>query len=190
MNALRLCLSALLLGLAAPAVAAWDLATLMHDLAQHKGGRVRFVEKKYIALLEKPLQSSGEMTYTAPDRLEKRTLQPKPELLVLDRDTLTLERGKQKFVLRLADQPEAQVFVDSIRGTLAGNRALLERSYALHLSGTRERWSLSLLPSDQRIAALVSRITVGGTRHQVDSIEYLQADGDRAVMTITPIEAQ
>jgi outer membrane lipoprotein-sorting protein len=170
------------------AVAAWDLATLMDDLARHKGGRVRFVEKKYIALLEKPVVSSGEMTYTAPDRLEKRTLQPKPELMVLDRETLTLERGKQKFVLRLSDQPEAQVFVDSIRGTLSGNRAMLERSYALHLSGTRERWTLSLLPSDQRIATLVSRITVGGTRNIVDSIEYLQADGDRAVMSITPVE--
>ncbi len=170
------------------AVAAWDLATLMDDLARHKGGRVRFVEKKYIALLEKPVVSSGEMTYTAPDRLEKRTLLPKPELMVLDRETLTLERGKQKFVLRLSDQPEAQVFVDSIRGTLSGNRALLERSYALHLTGTRERWTLSLLPSDQRIATLVSRITVGGTRNIVDSIEYLQADGDRAVMSITPVE--
>lgn len=192
MTAFRSLAAALLLALQfstmPPALAAWDLATLMDDLARHKGGRVRFVEKKYIALLDQPLVSSGEMTYTAPDRLEKRTLQPKPELLLLDRDTLTLERGKQKFVLRLADQPEAQVFVDSIRGTLSGNRAALERSYALHLSGTRERWSLSLLPSDQRIAALVSRITVGGTRNQVDSIEYLQADGDRAVMSITPIE--
>ncbi|HEX5803112.1 MAG TPA: LolA-related protein [Azospira sp.] len=173
-----------------PAIAAWDLAELMQDLAQHQGGRVRFVEKKYIALLDRPVVSSGEMTYTAPDRLEKRTLQPKPELLLLDRDTLTVERGKQKFVLRLSEQPEAQVFVDSIRGTLSGNRAALERSYALHLSGTRERWSLSLLPSDQRIAALVSRITVGGSRNQVDSIEYLQADGDRALMSITPIEAK
>lgn len=188
MTNFRLLAAAALLALAAPALAAWDLAALMQDLAQHKGGRVRFVEKKYIALLEKPVVSSGEMVYTAPDRLEKRTLQPKPELLLLDRDTLTLERGKQKFVLRLSDQPEAQVFVDSIRGTLAGNRALLERSYALHLSGTRERWSLSLLPSDQRIATLVSRITVGGTRNIVDTIEYLQADGDRAVMNITPIE--
>lgn len=190
MTTFRPLAAAALLALAAPALAAWDLATLMQDLAQHQGGRVRFVEKKYIALLEKPVLSSGEMTYTAPDRLEKRTLQPKPELLLLDRDTLTLERGKQKFVLRLADQPEAQVFVDSIRGTLAGDRALLERSYALHLSGTRERWSLSLLPSDQRIAALVSRITVGGSRNLVDTIEYLQADGDRAVMSITPIEVK
>lgn len=192
MTALRLLAAAALVALqaTAPAFAAWDLSTLMEDLAQHKGGRVRFVEKKYIALLEKPVVSSGEMTYTAPDRLEKRTLQPKPELMVLDRDTLTLERGKQKFVVRLADQPEAQVFVDSIRGTLAGNRALLERSYALHLSGTRERWSLSLLPSDPRIATLVSRITVGGTRNQVDTIEYLQADGDRAVMSITPFDAK
>ena len=189
MTAFRLLATAALLALATPALAAWDLATLMQDLAQHKGGRVRFVEKKYIALLEKPVVSSGEMNYTPPDRLEKRTLQPKPELMLLERDMLTLERGKQKFVLRLADQPEAQVFVDSIRGTLAGDRTKLERSYALHLSGTRERWSLSLLPSDPRIAALVSRITVGGTRAQVDSIEYLQADGDRAVMSLTPIEA-
>lgn len=194
MTAFRSVLAALLLSLSAalatPALAAWDLAVLMNDLAQHKGGRVRFTEKKYIALLDKPVVSTGEMTYTAPDRLEKRTLQPKPELLLLDRDTLTLERGKQKFVLRLSEQPEAQVFVDSIRGTLSGNRAALERSYALHLSGTRERWSLSLLPSDQRIAALVSRITVGGTRDQVDSIEYLQADGDRSVMSITPVDAK
>lgn len=183
-------LLALSSALATPALADWDLATLMQDLARHPGGRVRFVEKKYIALLDRPVVSSGEMTYTAPDRLEKRTLQPKPELLLLDRETLTVERGKQKFVLRLADQPEALVFVDSIRGTLSGNRAALERGYALHLSGTRERWSLSLLPNDQRIAALVSRITVGGSRDRVDRIEYLQADGDRAVMSIEPIEAK
>lgn len=190
MNAIRSLAAAALLALSAPVLAAWDVATLMDDLARHQGGRVRFVEKKYIALLEKPVESSGEMVYTAPHRLEKYTRRPQPETMVLDRDTLTLERGKQKFTLRLSDQPEAQVFVDSIRGTLAGNRALLERSYALHLSGSRERWSLSLLPKDQRIATLVSRITIDGAKNVVDRVEYLQADGDRAVMSITPVGAE
>ncbi len=174
---------------ATPVFAAWDVAQLMQALSQHKGGRARFVEKKYFALLDKPVVSSGEMTFTPPDRLEKRTVQPKPEFLLLDRDVLSLERGKQKFTLRLSDQPEAQIFVDSLRGTLAGNRRALEQHYALHLSGNEEKWSLSLLPSDARIATLVSRITVGGSRGQVRSIEYLQADGDRSVMDIEPIEA-
>ena len=186
----RFLLLTLALIAAAPVSAAWDIGQLMDSLARNKGGRVRFVEKKYFALLDKPVVSSGEMTFTPPDRLEKRTQQPKPELLLLDRDTLSLERGKQKFTLRLAEQPEAQVFVDSLRGTLSGNRAALERSYALHLSGNEQQWSLNLLPSDPRIAAMVSRITVGGTRSQVRSIEYLQADGDRAVMSIEPVEAK
>lgn len=172
--------------LALPALA-WDLGDLMQDLAKQKSGRARFSEKKYIALLDKPLTSSGELLYVAPDRLEKRTVQPKPELLLLDRDTLTIERGKQKMTLRLTDYPEALAFVDSIRGTLSGNRAALERSYGLHLAGSPESWKLTLLPSDQRIASLVSRITVSGSRSQVRSIEYLQADGDRSVMAIEPV---
>ncbi|MBK9447534.1 MAG: outer membrane lipoprotein carrier protein LolA [Betaproteobacteria bacterium] len=170
-----------------PAFAAFDIAQLMNDLAQHKGGRAKFVEKKYIALLDKPVIATGEMNYIAPDRLEKRTLTPKPELLILDKDTLTLEREKQKLTINLANQPEALAFVDSIRGTLSGNRAALEKNYLLHLAGSAEKWELTLLPSDQKIATLIQRITVAGRKNQIVSIEYLQADGDRSVLLITPI---
>jgi hypothetical protein len=104
--------------------------------------------------------------------------------MLLDKGTLTVERGKQKIALQLADYPEVSVFVDSIRGTLAGDRQALERSYALSLAGSAERWKLTLLPSDQKIATLVLRITIGGHGHHIDSIEYLQADGDRSVMSI------
>ena len=187
---LRLAAALLAVTLALPAFAAFDVAQLMSDLAQHKGGRAKFIEKKYIALLDKPVEASGEMTYVAPDRLEKRTLAPKPELLVLDKDTLSIERGQQKLSINLANQPEALAFVDSIRGTLSGNRAALEKNYLLHLAGTAEKWELTLLPSDQKIAALVQRITVTGRKNQVVSIEYLQADGDRSVLLITPIGSE
>lgn len=182
-------LSLLLASVASPALAAFDVGQLMGDLSRHKGGRAKFTEKKYLAVLDKPVVSTGEMTYTPPDRLEKRTLQPKQEVMVLDRDMLTLERDKRRLTINLANQPEAQAFVDSIRGTLSGNRAALEKNYALYLSGTPEKWVLTLLPSDQKIASIVQKITVGGSRDQVRSIEYLQADGDRAVLTIEPLPA-
>ena len=177
----------LLLGLALPASAAYDIGQLLADLARHKGGKAKFVEKKFLAVLDKPLVATGEMTYTAPDRLEKRTLTPKPETMLLEKDSLTLEREKQKLTINLASQPEALAFIDSIRGTLSGNRAALERNYGLHLAGTADKWTLTLLPSDQKIAALVQRITVSGSRGQVRQIEYLQADGDRSQLTIEPV---
>lgn len=173
-----------------PAMADFDIGELMLELARFKGGRAKFVEKKYIALLERPVVSTGEMHYVAPDYLEKRALTPKPERLVLERDMLSIERGQQKLSIRLANQPEAQAFVDSIRGTLAGDRATLEKNYRLILAGNRERWELTLLPSEQKIAALVLRITVSGQRGEVRQIEYLQADGDRAVLDIEPLAAR
>ena len=178
----------LLFFLALPAFAAFDVAQLMADLAKHKSGKARFVEKKTIAMLDKPVISTGEMSFTAPDRLEKRTLTPKPELLTLDKDLLSIEREKQKLTINLSNQPEALAFIDSIRGTLSGNRAALEKNYGLYLSGSSDKWVLTLLPSDQKIAALVQRIIVSGSKSQIRSIEYLQADGDRSLMTIEALE--
>ena len=174
--------------LAMPAAAAWDLDTLMRGLARHEGGRARFVETKNIALLDKPVVSSGELLYVPPSRLEKHTHKPKPESMVLDGDRLVLERGKQKFTVRLSEQPEARAFVDSLRGTLCGDKAALEKSYKLVLNGTEQRWTLDLLPDDQRIAAFVLRITFGGTGNKVEWIRYLQADGDSSTMNIEPVE--
>ena len=178
------------LGLSTGAHAAYSIEQLMTDLASHKGGRARFVEKRHMALLDKPVQASGEMVYSPPDRLEKRTLLPKPETLVLDKDMLSMERDKRKLTINLQSRPEALAFVDSIRSTLAGNRKSLEQSYALKLQGESAQWVLTLVPSEPAIAALLQRITVTGSKSQVRHIEYLQVDGDRSEITIEPIEAQ
>ncbi|MFU8765517.1 MAG: Asp-tRNA(Asn)/Glu-tRNA(Gln) amidotransferase GatCAB subunit B, partial [Haliea sp.] len=50
--------------------------------------------------------------------LEKRTLKPRLETMVLDGDTLTLERGRRKHVLQLKDYPEVAGMIESIRATL------------------------------------------------------------------------
>lgn len=181
--------SALVLAcLAATAHAAFDVEQLMAGLAEHKGGRAKFVEKRYLAVLDRPLTATGEMTYTAPDRLEKRTLTPKPETLLLDKDLLSIERDKRKLSINLASRPEALAFVDSIRSTLAGNREALERNYALQLSGSSDNWVLTLSPREQKIAALLQRITISGSKNRIRNIEYLLADGDRSELFIEPLE--
>lgn len=183
-----LCLLALIAS-PLPAAAAWDINQLMSELAQTPSGKARFVEKKYIALLDKPVISSGELSFSAPDRLEKRTIKPRPERITLVNDALEIEHDGKRFSLRLSSRPEAVAFVGSIRGALTGNRKLLEENYALLLSGNQENWSLRLLPSDTAIAALLSYIDIRGSRNRIHSVEYQLSDGDRTVMSITPLEA-
>ncbi len=164
--------------------AEWNLGTLMGELAGQRGGEARFTETKHLAILDAPVVSSGVLRFRAPDRLEKITEKPRPESLVLEGDTLTVTREARRHVLKLSDYPQAAAFIDSIRGTLAGDRAALERTYALHLSGGRERWTLSLLPRDPKMAELVLRVAIRGSDATLSEIEILQADGDRSVMTI------
>ena len=105
---------------------------------------------------------------------------------MLDKDTLSVERDRRRMTIRLSARPEVAAFVDSIRSTLAGDRAALERNYKLSLTGSLEAWVLVLVPNDERITSLLKSITVKGVRQQVLGIDYLQADGDRTEMTIEP----
>jgi hypothetical protein len=183
---LRHAAAGVMLTLAAGAAhaAAWDIDQLMQVLAHTRSERATFSEKKFIALLDAPVQSSGELYYAAPDRLEKRTLKPRPEAMVLDQGTLTIERGRQKHRLQLHQHPELAAFIDSIRGTLAGDRKALERSFRLQLDGSAEQWTLQLVPVDKRMLAVVERIRMTGTGDAVRSVEVNQADGDRSLMLI------
>ena len=125
-------LATLVLGLSLSAGAAqFTLGQLLGALASSRHGTATFTEKKYLSILDQPVESSGELLFVPPARLEKRTLKPKVETLVLDGDVLTVERQMQRHVLQLKDYPEVAGMTESIRATLAGDRQALERVYRL-----------------------------------------------------------
>jgi len=173
--------------LAAQAAPAWTLERLLAGFAQKGGARASFIEEKKVHVLDRPLVSSGELRFEAPDILEKRTLRPRPELLRLEGDRLTLERGNRKLSLDLRSTPEAAAFIDSIRGTLAGDREALERVYRLRLEGSARSWALTLTPHDPALAAWVQRIRIAGQRAEVSVIEILQTNGDTMLMSVQPL---
>ena len=177
----------LLLGqwaLAGTAQAQPDLERVMSALAQRKHGHVTFVEEKYIALLDKPVKSSGELLYQAPDHLEQRTLSPKRETLVLENGVVTADRGRHHYVLDLRQYPQIVPFIESIRATLAGDRASLEQVFRLTFAGDFDKWTLTLMPLDEKLARTIRQIDIEGTQAAVHQVRILEADGDRSVLTI------
>lgn len=164
----------------------FTLDRLMALLAQRKHGQVTFAQTDYLALLDRPVKSSGVLVYAAPDHLEKRTLQPKPQSLVLDGEQLTVQRGHRTYRMQMSAYPQVAPYVDAMRDTLEGNEAALQKVFKVALTGTLQEWKLELVPLDPGAARKVRQVKISGARDVIRSVEILQADGDRSVMTLAP----
>jgi outer membrane lipoprotein-sorting protein len=162
----------------------FDLSALMLRFGAVKQATARFTERKYLHILEAPLEDSGVLIFAAPGSLQKNTLQPNAERLMIDGDTLTIEREGKTETLDLADYPELGGFIEGIRATLAGNLATLERLYDPQLDGSIEAWRLVLKPRDEKMRQLIQSIRISGRDVHIERIETLERDGDHTDMTI------
>jgi len=168
------------------AAAGSDLDQVMGLLAMRQHGRVEFIEQQFLAVLKRPIESSGELRYDAPDRLEKRTLKPRTETLVLTGGVLTVERAHSRRVMDLHAYPQVLPFVESIRATLAGDRGALERVFRVEFAGSVSRWTLTLVPLESKVKQSVSQVRIDGAGDQLLKVEIRQPDGDRSLMTLRP----
>lgn len=166
---------------------AWSFRQLMSSLAAVKQVDGVFEERKDIAALESPLVSSGFLHYRAPALLIKDVLTPEPATYRIDGDQVTVT-GPDGEPRAFAVDAYAGVrpLVESLRATLAGDAATLERYFDVQLSGRREDWSLRLEPRDSEIARRIIAVIIGGNGDLILRVETLESGGDRTVMTITP----
>ena len=184
--AVLLAMCALVLATLCARADASGLDEVMGLLALRRHGKVEFVEQQFQSALKRPLESSGEMTYQAPDRLEKHTFKPREESLLLEGGLLTVQRGHSRHVVDLRSYPQALPFIESIRATLAGDRAALERVFRVKFSGAVDLWSITLEPLDPKAAKTVAQVEIYGAKDQLRRVEIRQPDGDRSLMTLRP----
>ena len=164
----------------------WTLDDFLGEMSRHREARARFSERQFLSLLDAPVDSSGELLFVAPDRLEKRTLSPRRESLIVAGDQLRVEQGGVTRTLSLGQIPEAAALIESLRATLSGDRKTLESVFEIDWKGRREQWQMQLVPRAARSRDLVTKITLSGAGADVQTVEIDQRDGDRSVMRILP----
>ncbi|MGC9205921.1 MULTISPECIES: LolA-related protein [Acidithiobacillus] len=160
--------------------AEWNVNQLMHSLAHAQPDHATFVEKKFLNILEKPIESYGKMQFIAPDGLEMHTIEPKNEVMLIHGDILSIDHHD----IHLQDHPELLAFVDSIRGVLTGNQQMLEQYFYLFLKGDEKNWTLTLRPKQKKLAGLIRYIQVDGNNSSITSINTLKMNNDRSLITI------
>lgn len=165
---------------------AFDLQALMTMLGKVTSGEAIFVERRRVEMLDRTLESSGRLSFKAPDAFVRETLRPRAEKLEVAGNTVTMSRGDQRRTVQLDSVPEAAVIVEAVRGTLTGDRAAIERMFVPAVSGTADAWTLDLVPRDARLRGQVASLRVLGANAVVREVQVQLADGDRSTMTITP----
>ena len=162
-----------------------ELTELMQKLSAVRAAGGKFTERKYLSILNEPLILEGTVHYRAPDYLKKEYDDPDSESYEVRGNHLTIELpdGRRRD-LSIDEHPVLRAFVESYRGTLAGDLETLNRYFDLELGGHMDDWELRLTPRRPELTERLRAVVMRGREGTVTSVETLEASGDRSVMTL------
>ncbi|NDK40214.1 fatty acyl CoA synthetase [Pseudoxanthomonas gei] len=162
-----------------PAAARADAGWILQKLARPAPMRTAFVELRGSPMLKAPLRIEGEYRRPDNDTLVREVRSPYAETTTLRNGQATLARaGKTSRTFALSRVPELAGLQASFGALLAGDRALLEQHYRLSTQGTRQQWTLVLVPRDAQVKASVRDITLYGRGAELRCIETRPLKGD------------
>ena len=167
---------------------AFGVDDLMGLLGRAKHGEARFTEQRFVKGLDGPLDATGVLHFTPPDRLERRTLTPRAESMRVDGNVMVLSRGGRTRTVTLDSMPELLGMVEALRGTLSGNAPQLQRYFRTQISGDAGNWALQLEPLDKSLADQLVRLRITGVQGEVRGVDMDFVGGDRSVMEIEPVK--
>jgi hypothetical protein len=162
----------------------WTLKALMAQLAAVESNRVEYTEERNISLLGVPLYSAGEVLYRAPDYLKKTVREGGQGSYEIRGEQLRIEENGQVRELPLDAHPALMAFVASFRATLAGDLAALQRYYRLKLAGEPSNWTLTLIPTEPSMAAVIRDVVIHGSGAQLEQVTTREQGGDSSLLTI------
>jgi outer membrane lipoprotein-sorting protein len=161
-------------------------AAIFQQLGAQQHSAVRYVEKKYLKIIDVPLTQSGRLLYQPPDRLIREQLTPNQERFTFEGRQVTIQNGSSTKKVSLERLPALQVFLDSLKAVMAGDRTALQRNFSVAATGSLDHWTLALTPLNAQLRPYVTRIQFEGNRSELTRIKTYEVDGDWSDMELRP----
>jgi hypothetical protein len=150
-------------------------------LGHHKGHGLfaRFAEEKKVAILTRPLRSTGELIFL-PDRgLYRKLMTPFAQELLITPTAIHQRdpRGRME-KLALATLPAAQAFVNAFLAVFSGSFEALHSHFQVYFSSESSRWQLGLMPTHTVMHTLISCIVLAGENEHLIDLWVQETNGD------------
>jgi outer membrane lipoprotein-sorting protein len=184
----RVAAASLLLGLCSACIAISatagqpaDVQILMRLLGRVERVEIAYQERVESGLIDTAIDTRGNLAYQAPDRI--RRISDDDDGFALEGDRMQLIRGNQVVdALIVSEIKPLAALVGALRATFAGDLAALQTDYRLDYSATEQAWTLDLAPRGMGLSPLFQRIRIIGAGATIETIEMLEANGDRRTM--------
>lgn len=169
----------------AASASATELDDLLAALARPLPAETAFIEQRQSALLAEPLLLRGRLAHPRADVLVKQVHSPYAELTTVEDGRVEIVRdGDRRRRFSLRNAPELAGLLASFQAMLSGDRALLERHYAIVLEAADGGWTMALTPRDARLARRITGLRLSGRDGELQCVEVLEADGDGSRMLV------
>jgi len=150
--------------------------------------RCTFSEEKRVALLARPLRSTGTIYFDRDQGIARATLTPKVQHVVLTKTSLRIKSAKRTEEIPLDKSKDLKAFALIFPTLLRGDRAELERAFELGLYGSdKDWWALSFTPKTASLKKLVRRVVVVGRKGNILSLQVAEANGDTTDTKLTDV---
>lgn len=148
----------------------------------------RFSEDKRVALLARPLKSTGMIYFDRAKGVVRKTSTPRPGEVMVTNDVVRIRDGRRVETIPLAKSRELRAFAMVFPTILRGDRAELEHSFEMGLYG-REKgwWAIAFTPRSDALRAMITRVLVFGRGTDIISFQVSEASGDRTDTQLSDI---
>jgi outer membrane lipoprotein-sorting protein len=148
----------------------------------------KFSEEKHIALLARPLRSTGTIFFERERGIARATLTPRPSQVVLTRTALRMTKDGHSEEIPLDKSKDLKAFALIFPTLLRGERPELERAFDLALYGSEPGWwALAFTPKADSLKKLVKRVIVFGKQGEVVALQVTEASGDVTDTRLTDV---
>src|SRR6185503_19081709 len=170
-----------------------QLSTLTRDTARSLAGaravRGKFVQKRYLSGLVKPLESSGDFLFARDIGIEWHTARPFDSQFVLTHDTMTQrDEGGEAVRISASDQPALTVVSRVFFALFALDYAALSQDFRMAgFENGKQPWQLLLLPKTAALRSVFKQATISGDA-TVQTVILDDANGDSTEIELRDVQ--
>lgn len=177
----------LLVSVAARADQAALLAGIQQQLQERMATSFHFVQERRLAVLTKPVVSSGLLAFSAQQGLCWNIARPYvATLLVNDAGIFQMEPGQPNKQLMASGNPVFETFAHVYMALFKGEMAKLDQAFSLQPARDGDNWSIVLVPLPGSPLVWLQQIEISQQRG-VNQLTLLEKNGDRTDIRFEPV---
>ena len=176
-----------------PVTSAAQLSGLTRDtarsLSRARAVRGKFVQRRHLAGLSKPLESSGDFLFARGTGIEWHTRQPFDSQFILTHDGMTQrDEGAEPMRISAADQPALTVVSRVFFALFALDFDALSQDFTMSgATDGKEPWLLLLRPRTAALGSVFKQALITGDA-TVKTVVLNDANGDSTVIELRDVQ--